>query len=304
MPGGRSIRGYFAAASAPFMVGLGVAASSVLVRYPAFASQGARYFLGSLIILLVFRSQVRLPAGMGYRDLFQLALLTLVGLVIFSSSTIEALRYASVAGVGVIVGCVPLVLTLSGLIVERRRPTAALLGGVALATSGAIVVNGVASISGTGIVFALIAMLSDAAFSLLAARLVEKTGPVPLAFATNLAAGATMLFMALLLPHGDLVPTASQATAIVFTAVAVSFGSFVLWYSGLASLGVARAGVFVALIPVGALAGQLAVGGRPIEPLQLLGVAAVAAGLVLAIVWGRESSGPQLYDRLDLDGST
>ena len=192
MPGGSLIRGYFAAAAAPFMVGLGVAASSVLVRYPAFASQGARYLLGSLIILLVFRSRVRLPPGMSRKDLLQLTLLTLVGLVIFSSSTIEALRYASVAGVGVIVGCVPLVLTLSGVVVERRRPTAALLAGAALVTAGAIVVNGVASISGTGIVFALIAMLSDAAFSLLAARLVEKTGPVPLAFATNLAAGLVL----------------------------------------------------------------------------------------------------------------
>ncbi len=284
------------------MVGLGVAASSVLVRYPAFASQGARYFLGALVILLVFRSQVRLPPGMGLKDLIQLALLTLVGLVIFSASTIEALRYGSAAGVGVIIGCVPLVLTLSGLIVERRTPTVALLVGAVLATGGAIIVNGVASISGQGVAFALVAMLADASFSLLAMRLVEKTGAVPLAFATNFAAGVAMLGVAALIPHGNLVPTTAQAEAIGFTAVAVSFGSFVLWYTGLASLGVTRAGAFVALIPVGALAGQLALGGRPIRIVQLLGVAAVAAGLVLAIARGRKRSGSELYDRLDLDG--
>lgn len=291
-----TIQGYLAAAAAPTLVGLGVAASSYLVHYPAIASQGARYLLGAVVLAVIFRRRV-LPRRVPRLDEWvRLALLATIGLGLFSVASIEALRHASVAGVGVIVGCVPIVLALVGSLLERRRPGAMVLAGASVAVIGSALVNGIGRLDALGLAWALVAMLSDATFSLLSVGLVAGLGVLPVAFGSTLLAGVVMTGWTVV--TGPRLPTSSEALAIAYLAVTVSAAAFVLWYVGLARLGVVAAGLFVALIPVGSLMGAFVVQSRLVRPLAVVGVALVAAGIAIG-----QRSVAKRDDRLDLDRS-
>jgi drug/metabolite transporter (DMT)-like permease len=289
-----TLQGYLAAAAAPTLVGLGVAASSYLVGYPALASQGARYLLGALLLLAVFRGRVLPAHGLCAGDWARLALLSAVGLGLFSVASIEALRHASVAGVGVIIGCVPIVLALVGSAMEHRRLGPAFLLAAAVAVAGSVLVNGFGRLDPVGLAWALVAMASDASFSLLSAKLVPRLGVLPVAFCSTLLAGLVMTAVGYGLEPR--VPTAPEVAAILYLAITVSAGAFVLWYVGLARLGVVAAGLFVALIPVGSLLGALVVQSRSVSLVAVAGVVLVALGIAL----GQRSAGKR-DDRLDLD---
>jgi hypothetical protein len=58
---------------------------------------------------------------------------------------------------------------------------------------------------------------------------------------------------------------------------------FVAWYSGVARLGVERAGLFAGLIPVAALASVAVVGASEISGTKLAGSLVVGAGIVLGL---------------------
>ncbi|WP_298336194.1 DMT family transporter [Ferrimicrobium sp.] len=288
-----------AAISAPTLVGLGVAATSRLVAYPALASQGARYLLGALILLVVFGGRVKPLARPNLRDLIALVTLSGVGLALFSVASVEALSDASVAGVGVIIGCVPIVLAVVGALAERQRPDRGVVAAAIIVTVGSLLVNDVGRLGDKGLVFAVIAMLSDATFSLLSVGLVRKFGAVPTAFATTLIAGVAMLVASPPFGGGLPMPTTTEWVAIIYLGLTVSAASFVLWYQGLAALGVARAGLFVAMIPIGALVGEAILATRTLTWQAVIGVVVVFGGLLLGTATRLRL---QAKNRLDLDG--
>jgi drug/metabolite transporter (DMT)-like permease len=289
-----TLQGYLAAAAAPTLVGLGVAASSYLVAYPALASQGARYLLGALLLVAVFRRRALPSRVPRVREWVTLVLLSAVGLGLFSVASIEALRHASVAGVGVIIGCVPIVLALVGSAMERRRLRLAFLIAALVGVVGSALVNGFGRLDPAGLAWALVAMASDASFSLLSASLVPRLGVLPVAFCSTLLAGLVMTPVGYAL--APRAPTWPEFGAILYLAVTVSAGAFVLWYIGLERLGVVAAGLFVALIPVGSLLGALVVQSRTVTPVAIVGVALVALGIALG-----QRSAAKRDDRLDLD---
>ncbi|WP_298445953.1 EamA family transporter, partial [Ferrimicrobium sp.] len=174
-----TIQGYMAAISAPTLVGLGVAATSRLVGYPALASQGARYLLGAVILFVLFRKRMKPAVRPNLRDVIALVALSGIGLALFSVASVEALTDASVAGVGVIIGCVPIVLAIVGALIDRQRPDRGVIIAAIIVTLGSLLVNDVGHLGEKGLIFAVIAMLSDATFSLLSVGLVKKFGAVP-----------------------------------------------------------------------------------------------------------------------------
>ncbi len=59
--------------------------------------------------------------------------------------------------------------------------------------------------------------------------------------------------------------------------------AFLLWYSGLAAIGPARAGLFAGLLPVAALGASVALGFEALDARSLVGTLVVGAGLVLGL---------------------
>jgi drug/metabolite transporter (DMT)-like permease len=78
-------------------------------------------------------------------------------------------------------------------------------------------------------------------------------------------------------------PSTPEALALGYLATAVTAGAFLAWYSGLAGLGVERAGVLIGLMPIATLATAAAADGLLPDPAQLAGVLVVAVGLALGL---------------------
>ncbi len=276
--------GVLLACVATILVGGSVAASSVVATYPALGGQAVRYAVGALALAGVARTQrLRLPRLCRHEILLVLAL-ALSGLAGFNLALLAAVRYADPAAVAAIVGCVPLLLALSGPLLRGRSPTWPLLGGAVLVSIGAVAAQWAGGTSPLGLLWSLCALVGEAAFSLLAVPLLPRLGAVALSLYACAAASIILALAAVAVDGRSALPlpTLAQASALTYLAFAVTAVAFLAWYTALARLGSERAGLFSGLIPVSALATSALVGTATITPLRIVGVILVGGGLA----WG------------------
>lgn len=267
------------AAIAMVLVGSSVAAVSAVVAYPVAGGQALRYGLAAALLLALANG--RLPRITGLQAL-RLVALAATGLAGFNAFLIAAVREADAASVGVIVGCVPVVLALAGPLLERRAVSPHVVGAAVVVAAGAALVqwNG-GEMSLLGLTLSLGALACEAAFSLLAVPLLASLGPLAVSAYACLFAAPMLLVCGLVLDGAGALPLPSgeEASALAYLAAMVTAGGFVLWYSGVERLGVERAGLFGGLVPVSALVSAAAIGAAQITALGLLGVIAVGAGV-------------------------
>src|SRR5919112_605995 len=81
-------------------------------------------------------SRGRLPR-LQLRELAGLLALSATGLVLFNLFVIEGVRETDPATIGVIVGCVPVVLAFAGPLLERRRVSARVVVAAVVVATGA-----------------------------------------------------------------------------------------------------------------------------------------------------------------------
>jgi drug/metabolite transporter (DMT)-like permease len=277
-----TLRGSLLAATALALVGSLVAASDLVEGYPFAAGQTLRYAVAGLALFAIARG--RLPR-LDRREALSLMALSATGLVLFNLLVIEGVRETDPATVGVIVGCVPVVLAVAGPLLERRP----LSGRVLVA--GLIVAVGAAGVQGTGgglttagLLLALGALGCEAAFSLLAVPHLARLGPLAVSAYACLFAVPILTLWSLVADGPSLpLPDAEQAAALAYLAGGVTVLGFVSWYSAIGLLGVERAGLFSGVLPVSALLFSALLGVATITPARLLAVAVVAAGVTLGV---------------------
>ena len=278
-----TLRGSLLATLAVAMVGSLVAASDVVESYPLAEAQFLRYLLAAAILFALARC--RLPR-LRRSEAIGLAALAATGLVLFNVFVIEGVRQTDPATVGVIVGCVPVVLAVAAPLLERRPLRGrVLVAGVVVSIGAAGVQWTDGGISSVGLSLALGALACEAAFSLLAAPHLERLGP--LAVSTYACVFALPLLAAWSLVRGGPklpAPTAGELTAIVYLGAAVTTSGFLAWYSAVRLLGVERAGLFSGVLPVSALVCSAALGVAAFTPGRLAAVAMVAAGITLGVL--------------------
>jgi drug/metabolite transporter (DMT)-like permease len=282
-----TIRGSILAAGAFALVGSLVAASDSVETYPLAEGQLLRYLLAAAVLVAAARG--RLPR-LRAREAVGLTALAATGLVLFNVFVIEGVRETDPATVGVIVGCVPVVLAFAGPLLARRRLSLRVVAAAVVVAAGAAAVQwSGGGITLAGLALALGALGCEAAFSLLAAPHLARLGPLavsayaclfalPILLAWSLAAGG---------PHLPM-PDADEAAALAYLGVGVTTGGFVAWYTAVGVLGVERAGLFSGVLPVSALACSAAIGAAEITPARLAAVAVVAAGITLGVRAYRE----------------
>ena len=278
-----TVRGSLLAATAFALVGSLVAASDSVESYPLAEGQFLRYALAAAALLAIAHG--RLPR-LGAREAVGLAALAASGLVLFNVFVIEGVRETDPATVGVIVGCVPVVLAVAGPLLERRPVSGRVLVAAVTVALGAAAVQWTdGGITAAGLALALGALGCEAAFSLLAAPHLARLGPLavsayaclvalPLLAAWSLAGGGA--------PDVPL-PDAAEGLALLYLALAVTTGGFLAWYSAVGILGVERAGLFSGVLPVSALACSAAIGAADVTAARLVAVAVVAAGITLGL---------------------
>ena len=283
-----TLRGSLLATIALAAVGSLVAASDAVESYPLAEGQFLRYLLAAAIL---FALALRLPR-LSAREALGLSALAATGLVLFNFFVVEGVRETDPATVGVIVGCVPVVLALASPLLERRPVSGrVLVAGVIVSIGAAGVQWADGGITWLGLGLALGALACEAAFSLLAAPHLERLGALAVSTYACLFALPLLAAWSLVAGGPELpAPSASELAALVYLGAIVTTGGFVCWYTAVGILGVERAGLFAGVLPVSALACSAALGVAGVTPERLLAVAVVAGGITLGVRTGRRPS--------------
>ncbi|MGI5128881.1 DMT family transporter [Pseudonocardia sp. CA-107938] len=270
-------------------VGSSVAVSQVLVDAPLFTAQALRYGFAAVLLLLIARLGGRpLPRPRG-TDWCWLVAVAAVGLVVFNVAVVRGVEHAEPAAIGVAVATVPIALALAGPIAARRRPSPVLVVGALVVTAGAVLVVGVGRADAEGVFWAVVAMLCEAGFTLLAVPVLRRLGPWVVSLHTVWIAAVALAVLGIAvegpaavarLDTGDLL--AALHLAVFVTALA-----FVLWYTAVGRMGAGRAGLFTGIAPVAAAVGGVLLGGPVPGPLVWAGTAVVGLGLAIGFASGR-----------------
>ncbi|MEV4553077.1 DMT family transporter [Nonomuraea wenchangensis] len=272
--------GILGASSAMFLVGTLAGVSGLVGAYPLYGGQAVRYLVAAVILLLITR-----PLGLRFvrltgRETVYLALLALLGLVLFNVCVIEATRAAGPALVGTVLGTVPLWLALAG-----GRPAPRLLAGAAVVVAGATLATGLGTGNLPALLWSLGALAGEVAFSLLAIPLLPKLGAIRVsAYSTALA--VPMLLAVGLVTEGTAMfrtPTMPEALGFAYMSVVITVLAFFLWYTALPRLGPGTAGLFAGLIPVGAIVTGAVLGVAMPSAYDLMGAALVIAGILVGL---------------------
>lgn len=277
-----TLRGALLATLALSLVGSLVAASDTLEAYPLPEGQFLRYLIAAAILLALARG--RLPR-LTRREAAGLAGLAATGLVLFNLFVIEGVRETDPATVGVIVGCVPIVLAVAAPLLERRPVSGrVVLAGVVVSLGAAGVQWADGGITLLGLGLALGALACEAAFSLLAAPHLERLGPLAVSAYACLFALPLLAGWSLVAGGPQLVaPSSAEVAAIGYLGAAVTTAGFVAWYSAVGLLGVERAGLFSGVLPVSALVCAALLGVASVSPARLAAVGVVVAGITLGV---------------------
>ncbi|ROT31486.1 DMT family transporter [Micromonospora sp. HM5-17] len=278
------------------IVGSSVSISQLILDFPHLTGQAARYALAAAVLFALAWRFPRLLVGGGplpsrptRRDLAVLTALAATGMAGFNACILLALPHADAAMVGTFIGAAPLGLALLGPLLRRRRPAARLLAAAAIVVAGTALVQGSGRADAIGVLAALGAFGGEVAFSLLAAAVLPRLGPV-LVSAYSCALAVPLLLLAAL-PAGEFgrlrPPTATEVATLGYLAAFMTVVAFLCWFTGLRRLGVERTAPLVGVMPISTLLTSAVQAGRLPAVGQAAGVLIAALGIALGLWAGR-----------------
>jgi drug/metabolite transporter (DMT)-like permease len=294
------VRGGLLCTAAMMLVGSSFPASSLLVHFPYAGGQAVRYAVAAAILLpLAFRRGALPPRQVRPREWGLLALLAATGLVGFNFAVLAALRTAEPAVLGVIVGCVPLLLAVIAPLTSGKRPSVRMLAAAGVVVAGAAVVQGFGRSDLAGLGFSLLALAGEAAFSLLAVPLLPRLGAIGTSGYCTAIAAVEAYAIALVVDGfpGVRMPTLVEFLALGWITLLVTVVAFICWYSGLVRIGAAYAGLFAGVLPLTTAVAAPLVGTGTFGVWQLVGGLAVAAGLAVGLVGRRRTPALSVTER-------
>ncbi|MGH3615228.1 MAG: DMT family transporter [Pseudonocardia sp.] len=289
MPSSRS-SGSLLALAAMICVGSSVAVSQALVDAPLFTVQALRYTLAAGLLLTVVRVTRRgIPRPHGIEWVWLVAVAG-TGLVLFNVAVVRGVAHAEPAVIGIAVASVPLLLAVVGPLLNRMRPAPTVVLAAAVVTVGAVLVHGGGRTDAAGLGWAAVVLLTEVAFTLLAMPVLARLGPWSVSLHTTWIAAVGLGVLGVTVEGSTAVFAlrADDIAAGAHLAVVVTALAFVLWYSAVGQIGPGRAGLATGVVPVVAAGGGVLLGASPPGPVVWLGVAVVAAGLVLGLRAGDE----------------
>lgn len=274
------------------LVGSSVAVSDYLTSAPLLTVQGVRYAIAALAFLCiarVARAELVWPRG---AEWWWLAGVAINGLVLFNVAVVIGVDHAEPAVIAVALACAPVLVALIGPLLEGRMPHSRTVTASLVVAGGSILVAGFGAADGVGILWAAIALLCEAAFTVLAVPVLKQHG----AFGVSTHAIWMAALGLLLLGAAFEGPTAAtrlssdQWLAILYIALIVTPIGFICWYYAVAGLGSSRAALLCGVAPVAAaFVGVLTTGHAP-TVMVWVGIGVVFAGLAHGLDGnGRES---------------
>ncbi|SDN98600.1 Threonine/homoserine efflux transporter RhtA [Klenkia soli] len=266
-------------------VGGSAAVSALLVGSPSSTVQALRYALAAAVLAglaRVSRRRVLRPRG---REWAWLAGVAVAGLVVFNVALVHGARHAEPAVFGVAVASVPLVLALLGPLLDGRTTGGAVWLAAGLVTAGAVLVVGFGRADAVGVAWAVVVLVCEAAFTLLAVPVLGRLGPWGVSVHTTWMAAAAFGVLGVV-TEGPLALNRlgwPELAAGAYLSLGVTALAFVCWYGAVARLGAGRAGLLTGIAPVAAAAVGVALGEPWPGPAVWVGILVVATGLVVGL---------------------
>ena len=272
VPIGAPLAAYAALAGSMLTVGLCVTLGKMAVLHmPLIALAGVRCAAAILALLpLAWREAgggaalLATLRGVRGRDRLDLVGQSLFGVVLFTLLMLGGVRLTGATDAGLIAATMPLAILvlawpLLGERPRRRTLLAGMLGtaGIALLTlaAGDGVGAGGTVARGLGNLLVVGAVGAEALYAILAKRLADRVPPAAMALAMNAIGLALLAPLLPFQPWGALiatVPPGIWAVAALY-GVLTSALALILWYRGSRRVPGATAGLFTALLPVGAV---------------------------------------------------
>lgn len=294
------------------LLGASTAVSAHLTRYPVLGGQTVRYVVASVVLFAILRRRSGFGAGPGSasgsgpatsrrptlapRHWLLLIALASTGLVLFNVLVIATLRHTDSATLGSVVACSPLLLALAGPVLANSRRalrTRVMLAASLTVVTGSAMVQGFGHGTLLGIVLATGVLVCEVLFSLLAVPLLPILGELRLSAYITATAVPILLVLGLATERSAFLrlPSLGEAAALLYLALPLTVGAFLLWYRALQGLGPQRAGLLIGVVPVAACAASVALGVGTPGPAQLAGVGVVVAGIVGGLALGSDVRG-------------
>jgi drug/metabolite transporter (DMT)-like permease len=235
-----------------------------------------------MVILRATGRAVPRPRG---REWAWVSGVALSGLVLFNVGVVRGVAHAEPAVIGVAVAAVPVLLAVVGPLLGRTPTTPSVVVAAMVVTLGAVMVTGGGRTDAAGLGYALLTLVSEAGFTLLAVPVLRRLGPhgVSLHAVWMAAVALWGLSLATEGPGAALTLRAEHLPATLHLAVAVTVVAFLLWYTAVGRIGPGRAGLFTGVVPVASAVGGVILGGPPPSPVVWLGIAVVVVGVVLGV---------------------
>lgn len=272
------------------MTGANVALGKLIVaEIPTWIYILFRFVVSALALALLLPAEKGPPlTGMSRREIVQIVLLALIGMIGFTAFMLEGVKRTAAADAGIITATLPVVVSMLGYLLFSERLGRQRAAAIAMAVGGVALIQatgrtgGTATLLGNALVAA--AVLCEAIFVILGRGLSRRYPPVRLSLAANLAGAA------LALPLSGIDAPTFDATAVrpaiwllgLWYALSSSVFCLLLWYRGLPHVEASVAGLTTAAIPLVALIVAVFVLGESIGVAQILGallvIAAIAVG--------------------------
>jgi drug/metabolite transporter (DMT)-like permease len=285
LPGRPRLASVLAGVVAMTLVGGSVGVSRTLTGAPLFAAQAIRYAVAAGVLIAVARvTRVPILRPRG-REWLWLVGIAATGLVLFNVAIVRGVAHAEPAVIAVAVACVPVLLGVIGPLAERRAPSRKILLAALVVTGGSVLVEGAGRTDATGVAWAAVVLLCEAAFTLLAVPVLPRHGAWGVSVHSAWI-GALMLVVLSGVTEGPAAAgrlTAADWAAMGYLAVMVTAVAFVLWYSAVTALGAGPAGLLAGVAPVSAAVTGIMAGSQAPRPLVWLGILVVICGLAAGL---------------------
>jgi drug/metabolite transporter (DMT)-like permease len=226
-----------------------------------------------------------------FRHLGRIGLLALTGVAVFQFAVYQGLRTTTAISGTLIIATVPVLIPVFAWVLDRTRLSRRQALGIALSLAGVTVVILKGDLAQVrrfafvpGDLWMLVAVVAWSLYSVVVRRRPAGLPPLALLLAVVLAGLALLLplWLAEFWRAGGFRPTPATLAAIAYVGVFASVIAFICWNEGVARVGAARAGLFIHLMPVFAAGLAILFLGERLHGYHGVGVALVAAGLLLS----------------------
>ena len=248
-----------------------------------------RFLLAAPLMLLVLKWR---EGGWGFerRELPRLVVIGLVGVTVYQTIFIAALKYTSVTNLALMMGISPIFTVLLGAATGQERIRGAIVSGCLVAFSGLVLVlrygpnqagAAAASLSGDGL--ALFASFLWGFYPVMVMPLLKShSGLWVTAWSAVPGTIGLLLFSAAEMWTLSWSSFSGLAWfAVLFAAIPVTVFSLLMWYLGVERLGANQVMVYMYLVPPASIAIAYFSIGEQISLLQLVGGAVAMLGLYL-----------------------